>query len=153
MTVLPDELIEVLRIKSALDSVVYLTTTSLSGRPNLSVHTFTDVWDRQFILLPDLFAQKSKVNLNEHLWGLISVALPDADSGWRVEGPANVIQWGHPPGYRFHGLKAGEILDGWGDWEARESFDAVPEEVRPTVVAQRGVIVVKAEKVWRQERA
>jgi hypothetical protein len=151
MTAIPGELAEVLRIKSPLDSIVYLTTSSLNGNTNISVQHFTDVLDNQYVLIPDLFAQKTKVNLNEHLWGVISVAWPDEARTWRIEGPTNIIQWGHPPTYRFHDLTAADILKGWGDWETRESFDAVPEEFRPQVVAQRGVIVVKAEKVWRQE--
>ena len=151
MTAIPSELAEVLKIKSPLDTIVYLTTSDLSGRTNVAVQPFTDVLDGQFVLIPDLFAQKTKVNLNERLWGVVSVAWPDRDAGWLIEGPTNIFQWGHPPNYRFQGLKAADILGGWGDWDSRESFDGVPEELRPQVVAQRGVIVVKAEKVWRQE--
>jgi len=151
MTDLPDDLDEVLRVASPLDAVVYLTTTSRDGRPNLLPQPFTDTLPGGFVLFPDLFAQKTKVNLNEHAWGLVSVAWPREDSGWRIEGPTTVIQWGHPASYQFHGLRAGDILERWGNWETRESFDALSDELRPQVVAQRGVIVVKAEKVWRQE--
>jgi len=151
MSAIPPELVEVLRIKSPLDTVAYLTTSDLSGRTNVTPQHFTDVLDGQFVLFPDLFAQKTKVNLNENLWGVVSIGWPDEARGWRIEGPTNVFQWGHPPNYRFQGLKAADILGGWGDWEAKESFDGVPDEVRPQVVAQRGVIVVKAEKVWQQE--
>lgn len=147
---IPAELTELLRIKDApLDAVVYLTTTDLAGHSNVSAHAFTDVVDGEYILLPDLFAQKTKVNLNEHQYGVLSVAWPDAAHPWIVEGPCNIFQWGHPANYRFYALKAGEILAKWGDWEQRESFDSLPEELRPTVVAQRGVIVLKAEKAYR----
>jgi|AGTN01.3.fsa_nt_gi hypothetical protein len=151
MTKIPKEVVELLRIKEPLDTVVYLTTSDLSGKTNVSVQFLTDVVDDEYVLIPDLFAQKTKVNLNENLRGVVSIGWPDEGRAWFIEGPANVFQWGHPPNYRFQGLRAGDVLDGWGDWESRESFDALPEEVRPQVIAQRGVIVVKAERVWRQE--
>lgn len=151
MSKIPKELADLLRIKGPLDTVAYLTTSDLEGRTNVSVQFLTDVVDDEYILIPDLFAQKTKVNLNENLRGVLSVAWPDEGRVWFIEGPTNIFQWGHPPNYRFQGLRAADVLDGWGDWESRENFDALPDEARPQVVAQRGVIVVKAERVWRQE--
>lgn len=145
---LPDELREALRIKQLEDTVVYLTTASLAGLPNVSVHQFTDV-QGEYVLLPDLFAQKTKVNLNENQRATLTIATPEALAGWVIEGPANVIQWGHPAGYRFFDLRAGDVLERWGNWEEREPIDQLPEEVRPAVIAQRGVLVVKAERVHR----
>ena len=144
---LPRELVDALKVKEAGDTVVYLATSGLDGKPNLAVQQFTDVLDDEFVLMPDLFAQKTKVNLNENLLGSLTIALPSELSGWIVEGPCNIFQWGHPPNYDFHGLKAGPILSGWGEWDQRESPEILPEDARPTVFAQRGVIVLKAEKV------
>ncbi len=146
---LPRELVDVLKIKHPDDTVVYLTTSGLDGKPNISVQQFTDVLDDEFVLMPDLFAQKTKVNLNENMVGTLTVAWPSESSGWAIEGPCNIFQWGHPPNYSFQGLKAGKILSGWGEWDQRECPDALAEEVRPTVFAQRGVIVLQARKVSR----
>lgn len=151
MTKIPKEVVDLLRIKEPLDTVVYLTTSDLAGKTNVSVQFLTDVVDDEYVLIPDLFAQKTKVNLNENLRGVISIGWPEEGRKWFIEGPTNVFQWGHPPNYRFQGLRAGDVLDGWGDWESKESFDALPEDVRPQVIAQRGVIVVKAERVWHEE--
>jgi len=150
---IPEPLIEALRIKSPGDAKVYLATAGRDGRPNVSPQQFTDVLRDEYVLLPDLFAQKTKVNLNENLVGAITIAHPESLRGWVLAGPCNVFQWGHPPNYAFAGVKAGEILGGWGDWEARESIDALPEGERPTVVAQRGVIVLKVESVRSPEEA
>jgi hypothetical protein len=148
---IPKALAEALRIKSADDTKVYLTTAARDGKPNVSVQQFTDVLRDEFVLLPDLFAQKTKVNLNENLVGAITIAHPESLRGWVLEGPCNIFQWGHPPNYPFAGLRAGEILEGWGDWEAREPFDQLPEDERPAVIAQRGVIVLKVENVRSPE--
>ncbi len=148
---IPEPLAEALRIRSPSDVQVYLTTAGRDGKPNVSPQQFTDVLRDEYVLLPDLFAQKTKVNLNENLVGAITIAHPESLRGWVLEGPCNVFQWGHPPNYAFAGLKAGEILGGWGDWETREPIDELPESERPTVVAQRGVIVLKVESVRRPE--
>lgn len=148
---IPKSLADALRIKSPDDTQVFLTTASRDGKPNVSLQQFTDVLRDEYVLLPDLFAQKTKVNLNENLVGAITIASPESLRGWVLEGPCNVFQWGHPPNYTFAGLKAGDILGGWGDWETRESIDALSEGERPTVVAQRGVIVLKVENVRSPE--
>ena len=147
---LPKELVEALRIGAPGNTLAYLVTASLEGKPNLLPQAFTDVLDDEFVLMPDLFAQKTKVNLNENLVGALSVAYPSG-IGWVIEGPCNVFQWGHPPGYRFQGLRAGEVLERWGEWDRLESIDDLPEEVRPTVFAQRGVLVIRAERVRNVE--
>lgn len=100
---LPEELREALRIKEPDDTVAYFTTASLDGTPNVSVQQFTDV-EGDYVLLPDLFAQKTKVNLNENQRAALTIASPASLAGWVIEGPANVIQWGHPASYRFHEL-------------------------------------------------
>jgi hypothetical protein len=145
---LPEALREALRVKELDDTVAYLTTAALDGVPNVSLQPFTDV-EGDYVLLPDLFAQKTKVNLNENLRGALTIASPSALAGWVLEGPAGVIQWGHPPSYRFHDLRAGAVLERWGDWEQREPIQSLPEALRPAVIAQRGVIVLKVERVLR----
>jgi hypothetical protein len=149
---LPKELVDLLRIGAPGDVAAYLATASRDGKPNLLPQAFTDVLDDEFVLMPDLFAQKTKVNLNENLVGALSVAHPSG-IGWVIEGPCNVFQWGHPPGYRFQGLRAGDVLERWGEWDRLESIDDLPEEVRPTVFAQRGVLVIRAERVRTTEGA
>ena len=148
---LPAEMAEALRIGPVHDTVVFLTTATLEGRPNIAVQQFTDVHGDEFILMPDLFALKTRVNLNENQTGVITVASPADLRHWVIEGPCNVIQWGHPDGYRFQGLRAGEVLERWGDWSAIEPMDDLPDEERPAVIAQRGVIILKAERVRRIE--
>jgi hypothetical protein len=148
---LPPELVEALRLGAPGDTVAWLATASRDGTPNLAPQPFTDVLDDEFVLVPDLFLQKTKVNLNENLVGALSVAHPAVLSGWCVEGPCNVFQWGHPASYRFQGLRAGEVLERWGDWDRLEAVDALPEELRPTVFAQRGVVVLRAQRLRRVE--
>lgn len=150
---IPEPLAEALRMKSVDDTQAYLATAGRDGKANVSVQQFTDVLRDEYVLLPDLFAQKTKVNLNENLVGAITIAHPESLRGWVLEGPCNVFQWGHPPNYAFAGLTAGEVLEGWGDWEAREPFDPLPDEDRPTVIAQRGVIVLRVENVRKLEEA
>ncbi|HSN92600.1 MAG TPA: pyridoxamine 5'-phosphate oxidase family protein [Anaeromyxobacteraceae bacterium] len=146
---LPGPLADALRIGAVGDTVVYLTTASSDGRPNVAVQPFTDVAGDGIVLMPDLFAQKTKVNLNENLRAALTVALPGGLEAWVVEGPCNVFQWGHPEGWRFAGLRAGEVLARWGDWASLEPMGDLPEEVRPTVLAQRGVIALEVETVRR----
>ncbi len=126
---------------------VYLTTVSLDGKPNILPLPFTDIVDDELILFPDLFAQKTKVNLNENA----RAALSFADGGTEVvlEGVADIVQWGHPQRLRLFGLEAGEVLKRWGDWDetVEPVIEAADEEIRPSVFAQRGVIVFKTEKI------
>lgn len=137
------EIIEALKIKDANDVVVYLTTSSVDGTCNISPQLFTDVYAEEYVLMPDLFAIKTKINLNENRVGVVTVAYPAEGRSWALRGPCGHIEWGLPDNYDFQGVKAGEILKKWGEWSEKESFDALPEEARPTVVAQRGVIVLK----------
>jgi len=71
----------------------------LDGKPNIAVRQFTDVLDDEYVLMPDLFAQKTKINLNENLVGALTVAWPSEFNGWTVQGPCNIFPWGHPPNY------------------------------------------------------
>jgi uncharacterized protein len=146
---LPPQLVERLAGAAPGTFVAYLTTSSKHGRTNLLASPFTDVVDDELMLLPDLFAQKTKVNLNENRAASLSFAAEDGASVWTLEGQADVIQWGHPRNFKLFGLKAGDVLDRWGDWDegVEPVLDASEEAARPSVFAQRGVIVFKPERV------
>lgn len=144
---LPDEIIKLLKIKDINDTIVYLATSSLRGNINLLPVTLTDVYLDEYILFPDLFAQKTKVNLNENRFGVVSIFLPSGFTNITIEGPANIIQWGHPKSFRFYDLTAGEVLEHWGVWTDKEDVLDENNEARPDVYKQRGVIVIKAENI------
>lgn len=132
------------------ETLVALLSTSLSdGRTNMMPVPFTDIVGDELVLMPDLFAQKTKVNLNENRSASLSFATPDGALPWVLEGIADIIQWGHPKGFSLFGLRAGEVLERWGDWdEAIEPvLDAAEPFAQPTVFAQRGVIVFKPERI------
>ncbi|MCL4492197.1 MAG: pyridoxamine 5'-phosphate oxidase [Nitrospirae bacterium] len=137
------EIIDALRIKSQGDIAVYLTTCSVGGKCNVSPQFFTDIYEDEFILMPDLFAIKTKINLNENRVGVVTVAYPAEAKAWALRGPCGHIEWGLPDNYVFQGVKAGDILKKWGDWSGKEPFSDLPQEIRPSVIAQRGVIVLK----------
>jgi len=65
-----------------------------------------------------------------------------------LRGPCAHIEWGLPDNYDFQGVKAGDILKRWGDWSEREPFSDLPGELRLTVIAQRGVIVLKVAECY-----
>lgn len=146
---IPQELIEVLRLKTLADTVAYLATANSHGSPNVSVQPFTDVIDDEYVVMPDLCAAKTKVNLNENPVATLTVAWPEGADEWVLGGRCGVFQWGHPPSYRFGTLQAGPVLQRWGDWCRLEQPADLPEELRPTVIAQRGVLVLKVEQVLR----
>lgn len=95
-----------------------------------------------------MFAQKTKVNLNENPIAAISVAYPVKENTWVFRGPATVISQAAPDDYQWYGLTAGEVLEGWGDWASKEPPDEVPPDIAPPKVAQRGVIVLKVEEIY-----
>lgn len=145
---LPEQLAERLRSGAQGTLVVYLTTALRSGAPNVHAIPFTDLVDG-LVLLPDLFAQKTKVNLNENGAASLSFADESGSLPWVLEGSAGIVQWGHPRAYRLFGLVAGDVLERWGDWDEsiEPVIDAAEPAARPTVLAQRGVIVFKPEKI------
>lgn len=143
---LPPTIVELLRARSPRRGAAYLATASISGLPNLLVQPFTDV-EGELVLMPDLFAQKTRVNLNENPRAVLTVEASGGAGTFALEGPCNVFQWGHPDAYRWRGLRAGDVLARWGDWSLVEPFDGLPEEARPTVLAQRGVIALAPESI------
>lgn len=146
---LPSDLVRRLEAR-APDTVVALLTTSLrGGRTDILPSPFTDVIDDELVLMPDLFAMQTRVNLNENAASTLSFASDEGPLGVTLEGRADLIQWGHPRAFRLFGLTAGEILDRWGDWDetVEPVIDAAEESARPTVFAQRGVIVFRPDRV------
>lgn len=147
---IPKDLAAHLKGGAAGTTVAMLATSMGDGRVNLHAIPFTDVVDDELVLLPDLFAQKTKVALNENRAAALSFATEDGGSlPWVLEGAADVIQWGHPARFRLFGLRAGEVLERWGDWDETVEPVLLAEEdaARPTVFAQRGVIVFKPERI------
>lgn len=145
---LSKEMVDTLKIKDPDDVVVYLTTSNIDGTCNIMPSLFTDVYEDEFILMPDLFAVKTKINLNENRFGVLSVAHPAEGKKWAFRGPCGHIEWGLPENYNFQGIKAGDILRRWGEWAEKESFEALPVDIQPAVVAQRGVIVLKVAECY-----
>ncbi|MEK6673757.1 MAG: pyridoxamine 5'-phosphate oxidase [Nitrospirota bacterium] len=145
---LTKEIVEALKVKNPDDVEVYLTTSSINGKCNILPLLFTDVYQDEYILMPDLFAVKTKINLNENRVGVLTVAHPAEGKKWAFRGPCGHIEWGLPDNYDFQGVKAGDILKKWGDWSEKESFSGLPEDIRPSVIAQRGVIVLKVAECY-----
>lgn len=142
------EIIDALKIKDPEDVQVYLTTCGSDGRCNISPQLFTDVYMDEYVLMPDLFAIKTKINLNENRVGVVTIAHPSDGKTWALRGPCGHIEWGLPDNYDFQGVKAGDILKKWGDWSEKEPITSLPEDIRPTVIAQRGVIVLKVAECY-----
>jgi hypothetical protein len=150
---LPQELISYLKAGSGIPGAVYLVTASLAGRPNITAVPFSDVVNDELILLPDLFLQKTKVNLNENHKAALSFATSQPGFNYVLEGTADIIQWGHPASFTLFGLKAKDTLDRWGDWDGNvEPVIESPQiEARPSVYAQRGVVVFKPLSIRKEE--
>lgn len=148
---LPENVISTFKPKGINDTSGYLATSNLSGVVNLMPVHYTDVYLDEYILIPDLFAQKTKINLNENRVGLLSVSHSESGKKVIIEGPCNVIQWGHPKSFRFFDVLAGPILENWGNWTSKEDILNSFNEAKPGVFAQRGVIVLKAEKIRKYE--
>lgn len=72
-------------------SVVHLTTASRDGKPNIVAERFVTSYKDEYILIADMFAQKTKVNLNENPVACISIAHPSRDRTWVFRGPCTVI--------------------------------------------------------------
>ncbi|HSN92599.1 MAG TPA: pyridoxamine 5'-phosphate oxidase family protein [Anaeromyxobacteraceae bacterium] len=141
------EMQEALRIVGAGGAVVYLTTASAAGKPNTVGERFVAVHRDEYILVAEMFAQKTRVNLNENPRAVITMAHPLRGRTWAFSGPTAILQEGHPPDHEFEGLRADEVLAEWGDWAEKEPPSEVPPDIRPPALVQRGVIVMKVEAV------
>lgn len=151
---IPPELAQRLGCTSPGTLVAVLSTARSDGTTNVMPVPFTDIVDEDLVLMPDLFAQKTKVNLNENRAAALSFATEDGDLPWVLEGVADIVQWGHPARFTLFGLRAAEVLERWGDWDEsiEPVLDAREPSVRPTVFAQRGVIVFKPQRVVEVSR-
>ncbi|MCL4456890.1 MAG: pyridoxamine 5'-phosphate oxidase [Nitrospirae bacterium] len=145
---LTDEMKDALKVVGKGGVVVHLTTCNADGKCNTVGERFITVVKDKYILIADMFAQKTKVNLQENPIAIITVAHPVKDRTWAFRGPTTCLIPGLPPDYEFHGLNAKEVLDEWGNWAEKEPPDEVPPDIRPPVCMQRGLIAMKVEEVY-----
>jgi hypothetical protein len=134
------EVKDALRIVGSGGSVVYLTTVSREGVANIVGERFVSFYRDEYILIAEMFAQKTRVNLNENPHSVITLAHPLRGRTWSFSGLATILQEGFPEEYQWEGLNAREVLDEWGDWALKEPPSEVPPDIRPPVLVQRGVI-------------
>jgi hypothetical protein len=153
MAVLTDEMKKVLKVVGKGGAVVHLTTASADGKPNIVAERFVTHYKDEYILIAEMFAQKTKVNLNENPVGSISVAHPVGEHTWVFRGSATIISHAAPDDDVWQGLTAGEVLKEWGDWAAKEPPDEVPPDIAPPKLAQRGVIVLKVDEAYSFDAA
>ncbi len=131
-----------LRTVGSGGAVVYLATSSRDGNPNIVGERFVTLYQHEYILIAEMFAQKTRVNLLENPWGVITLAHPVKGRTWMFSGPTTILQEGHLPGARWEGLEVAETLAEWGDWATKEPPSEVPPDIRPPALVQRGVIAV-----------
>ena len=108
-----------LRTVGSGGAVVYLATSSADGNPNIVGERFVTLYKGEFILIAEMFAQKTRVNLNENAHGVITLAHPVKGRTWSFAGPATILQEGHEPGATWEGLDVAETLAEWGDWATK----------------------------------
>lgn len=128
-------------------AVVYLTTSSRSGKPNTVGERFVAVYRDEYILIAEMFAQKTRVNLNENPVGVITMAHPVRGRTWSFHGPCTILQEGLPADFVWEGLRAADALSEWGNWAEKEPPSEVPPDIRPPALVQRGVIALKVEGI------
>ena len=131
-----------LRTVGSGGAVVYLATSSADGNPNIVGERFVTLYKGEFILIAEMFAQKTRVNLNENGQGVVTLAHPVKGRTWMLSGPATILQEGHAPGATWEGLDVAETLAEWGDWATKEPPSEVPPDIRPPALVQRGVMAV-----------
>ena len=136
-----------LRTMGSGGAVVYLTTCSRAGNPNVVGERFVTLYKDEYILIAEMFAQKTRVNINENPHGVITVAHPLKGRTWAFAGPITILQEGHEPGATWQGLDVAETLAEWGDWASKEPPSEVPPDIRPPALVQRGVIALRVENV------
>jgi len=148
LAILTPEMKKAVRVVGKGGSLVHLTTCSADGIPNIVAERFVACYKDEYIIIADMFAQKTKVNLNENEVGCISICNPVRNNTWVFRGPCTVISFASPANYKWHGIKAGELLDEWGDWAAKEPPDEVPPDIAPPKLAQRGLICLKVDECY-----
>jgi len=147
MAKLNSEMLDALKIVGQGGAVVYLTTSSRQGKPNTVGERFVSVFREEYILIAEMFAQKTRVNLNENPVGVITLAHPVKGRTWSFHGPTAIIQEGLPEDHEFHGIRSAEVLAEWGNWAEKDPPSEVPPDIRPPALVQRGVIIMKVESV------
>jgi hypothetical protein len=140
---LSDDAARALKTVGSGGAVVYLTTCSRSGNPNIVGERFVTLYRGEYILIAEMFAQKTRINLNENRVGAITLAHPLRGRTWVFSGPATILQEGHPPGEEWEGLDVADVLAEWGDWAVKEPPSEVPPDIRPPALVQRGVIALR----------
>lgn len=150
-----DEMKDTLKSIGSGGAVVHLTTCNSEGVPNTVGERFISAHGDEHIVIADMFAQKTKVNLNENPIGVITIAHPVKGRYWAFRGPCMIIMWGADEKFEFYGVTAGEILKEWGEWGDREPPSEVPPDIRPPALCQRGVITLKVDEVysWKPEES
>src|SRR5690554_3671918 len=128
---LTQEMKQALKIIGNGGSVVHLTTLSNDGKPNIVAERFVTAYKVDYILIADMFAQKTKVNLNENPVGSISIAHPEKNRQWVFQGPCVIISHAADESYNWYQVNAGEVLSEWGDWAEKEPPDEVPPDIAP----------------------
>lgn len=128
-------------------AVVYLATSSREGNPNVVGERFVTLFKDEYILIAEMFAQKTRVNLNENPHGVITLAHPVKGRTWSFSGPTTILQEGHQPGATWEGLDVAETLAEWGDWATKQPPSEVPPDIRPPALVQRGVIAMHVTSV------
>lgn len=141
------EAAKALRTVGGGGAVVYLTTSSRTGNPNTVGERFVALHEDEYILIAEMFAQKTRVNINENPHGVITIAHPLKGRTWAFSGPIAILQEGHEPGATWEGLDVGATLDEWGDWATKEPPSEVPPDIRPPALVQRGVIALHVTSV------
>jgi hypothetical protein len=145
---LSEEMKKALQIVGSGGSVVYLTTVSSTGISNIAGERFVSFYKDEYILIADMFAQKTRVNINENPHSIITLAHPLRGRTWSFSGLAAILQEGLPDDYVWQGLNAREVLDEWGDWALKEPPSEVPPDIRPPELVQRGVIAFYIEDIF-----
>lgn len=140
---LGNDVAKALRTVGSGGAVVYLATSSLEGNPNIVGERFVTLYKEEYILIAEMFAQKTRVNLNENPVGAITLAHPVKGRTWEFSGPATILQEGHVDGEVWEGLDVAEALAEWGDWATKEPPSEVPPDIRPPALVQRGVIALR----------
>lgn len=148
MAKLNQDMKDALKIVGQGGAVVYLTTVSKAGKPNTVGERFVAVWRDEYILIAEMFAQKTRVNLNENPVGVITLAHPVRGRTWAFYGPTAIIQEGLPEDHEFHGARSHEVLAEWGNWAEKDPPSEVPPDIRPPALVQRGVIILKVDGVY-----
>jgi hypothetical protein len=119
MAILTEEMKNVLKILGKGGAVVHLTTSSVEGKPNIVGERFVTSYKDEYILIADMFAQKTKVNLNENPVAAISIAFPNENHKWVFRGPATILTNGLPKDTEWEGLHVADVLEEWSDRQLR----------------------------------